>query len=367
MKSMKTWVLLKCAVDDYLINKQRVLLWSREMGPEKLKLRLGSIMAKVDYQCLKKGDLPKPLFKRAMRTLEGLSVLMDRSPEELVAGANRGTEDIIVLAGRDAPRTLSEFRAAIDMYQPDIVYVDSFYHMESDRVKANMQHWNKILLLAEDLKEAALDFEIPFVIAGQANKEGEKMTGESLVDMAGADAISREADLVIRIIRKRGNELWEDDYEAYWEAEEKGLVRATDRMAARAGLRIQIPTQPKQVAKPKLMPALQIPTKKSAIPEKALSNGKMQPKSLRRPRICAELALMPSGNREGTLEGFIIRATPGYDMDTVLRDNVSPDDVKEWIREGRKLKAKSGKKRGSNEPESYAGTASGLKTGEAEG
>jgi hypothetical protein len=337
MKSMKTWVVLKCAVHDFVENKQRVLFWSREMGPTKLKLRLGAILANVDYQCLKKGDLPKRLYERTLKVLEELDQMMVRSKKQLENDAKLKTSDLVVLAGRDAPKTLIELRTAIDIYQPDVVYLDSFYHMESDRVKGNMQHWTKIMLLAEDLKDAALDFEIPFVLAGQANREGEKMTGENMTDVAGADALAREADLVIRVVRKRGNELWEADYEQYWESQGKHAEQAMARMARRAAARIVIPVKGR--------PA-------SVVPAKALPINGGTPKSMRRPRTCAELALMPSGNREGTLEGFIIRATPGYDW-PVIKDNVTPDEVKEWLGEGRKSSGKR-RKKSDKDPESYA-------------
>lgn len=336
MKSMKTWVVLKCAVHDFIENKQRVLFWSREMGPTKLKLRLGAILANVDYQCLKKGDLPKPLYERTLKVLAELDKMMVRSKKDLEKDAKLRTSDLVVLAGRDAPKSLTELRAAIELYQPDVVYVDSFYHLESDRVKGNMQHWNKIMLLAEDLKDAALDFEIPFILAGQANREGEKMTGENMTDVAGADALAREADLVIRVVRKRGKELWEDDYEQYWESMGKSAEQMMQRRARRAVARIIIPVKGRP---------------KSAVPSKALPRSS-KPESMRRARICAELALMPSGNREGTLEGFIIRATPGYDW-PVIKDNVSPEDVKEWLGEGRKSSGKK-RKKSDADPESYA-------------
>jgi len=72
MKMMKTWVMLCCAIHDFMVNRCRVLIWSKEMSKDKMALRIASLIAKVDYQLFKKGKLPPVVYEKACRILESL-------------------------------------------------------------------------------------------------------------------------------------------------------------------------------------------------------------------------------------------------------------------------------------------------------
>ena len=76
---MKTWILVINAMLDYLIHRRRVLVWSREMSRKKTALRCGSILGRVDYQCLKNGTLPVPLYEQAMMGMKAMAAKWDRS------------------------------------------------------------------------------------------------------------------------------------------------------------------------------------------------------------------------------------------------------------------------------------------------
>jgi replicative DNA helicase len=303
MKSMKTWILLFCAAVDYLFYNQRVMIWSKEMNEPQLRLRLGSIFAEVDYQLLKKGRLPPHVYDRAVQRLREVQEILDESNEDMESRARQGTRDILVLAGQSAPLTIEGIESAIEEFGPDVVYLDSFYHLRSERAERERQMWARIQYLAEDLKNLAMGEQVPIIAAAQANRLGEKLAGENLSEVAGSDAIAREADLIMRVLRKVVSELDEPEYEGYYEEmkEKAERAKATRRLAARPGFRTRIP-------------------KKVLMPEEA---------PIRRG---AEICLVLGGNRDGTLEAFTINCIPGYDF-SVNNPSLTYEEVKKWLKE----------------------------------
>lgn len=295
MKSMKTWIMLHCAAEDYL-NGYRVLIWSKEMSQDKISLRLASLLAKVDYQLFKKGRLPPKLERRALHYLNELRNLTPDMSDGLHSVTGK---DFMLLCGRDAPPTLESLQSKIEEFCPHIVYEDSFYHMESARTVKLNQRWQKVACLTEDQKGAAEEYRIPFVLVAQANRLGEKTSGNTLADVADADVIGREGDLVVRVMKKRGRELHEEDYEVA----PKGSVKPSKGM-------------PK--IKSKCM---------GSVPKKVEQAEQEEEGAV---RYGAEVALMFGGNREGVLEGLKIHAIPGYNF-SLIETNYSADDARKWM------------------------------------
>ena len=314
MKSMKTWILLYCAAFDFLVNKRRVLVWSREMSKEKLGLRMATLLAKVDYQLFKAGILPPRLQERVFRTLAELG--KQKTKEDMREGAEKGLKDIILLAGREAPRSLDDLRNWVKEFAPDIIYLDSFYHMDSVRSVSVTQRWQRVAALAEDVKAFAEDEGIPIVAVHQANRSGEKTYGNTLADVADADVIAREADLIIRVlVHPRLVELREDDYELEYER----IIR----------------DQRKAIARPRIpRGAPIINTGKADL--RALDQQTLEKLGEKlnseQGRIGAEMALVMGGNREGTLPAFTLRVIPGYCFE-ILSDNPSMKDISTWVKE----------------------------------
>jgi replicative DNA helicase len=322
MKQMKTWVMLACAVHDYLVNNARVLIWSREMNKEKMCLRLASILARVDYQLFKRGKLPKKVQRRAWETFSNLMDIAD-SPGHTSKKSNR---QLILLCGRDAPKQLEEVQGYINEYQPDVAYLDSFYHLESANMHGIKQRWQRIAILSEDVKSMAEDESIPVVAIHQASRLGEKTHGNTMADMADSDVIAREADLIARIIMRRGKELHEEDYEVALERERK------EREVRKANPRRGKP----RIGKPKV--------RSTKGPDRAKEEKEDAP------RIGAELAIVLPGNREGVLDAFMIHAVPGYNFDFISSD-YSVDEIEEWIKHDESPRTSKASGRGKKQEE----------------
>jgi hypothetical protein len=328
MKSMKTWILLYNAVYDFLENHCRVLIWSREMDEVRLSMRVASLLGKVDYQMFKAGMLPPKLEKKVFDIIHKL-VTRDIYTEDLQRSANSGSADLMLLSGHNAPRTLAELNECVQKFQPHVLYLDSYYHMESERSSDMNERNKKLAAFSEDLKAYAMDHEIPIVAVHQANRSGEKTYGNTMVDLADTDVLAREADLICRcLMRPDGNtRLWEDDYEV----EFKKIM--DDAAAAKL---TQSPRMVQRIGRPIFGPlAISQPDEKKTLAERLADRANQERKS-------AQIGLVMGGNREGVLKGFIIRAIPGYNFE-MLNDQLSMADIKAWVQAEEKADEDVGK------------------------
>lgn len=315
MKSLKTWILLYCAVYDFVVNRKRVLIWSREMSRDKLGLRVASLLAQVDYQLFKKGLLPPNMKERAFSSLTHIA---NTTTEGVVEDSRYA--DIRLLAGADAPRALEGLDSQVDDFDPDVIYLDSFYHLDSPSSRGISVRWQRVANLAEDTKQYAEEKRLPVVAVHQANRDGEKAYGNTLTDMADADVIAREADLTIRIMKNPiVKELEEHDYEGEFRKmlREHRVFQKSIKNDGRPVIKLA-------------------PTDHRVLQAVHMERLREQAKL---PRIGGEIACIPNGNREGVLEAFIINAIPAYNFD-LITDKPDMGDVKEWVKQDDKADAR---------------------------
>ena len=312
MKSMKTWLLLHCAAVDFMNHNRRVLVWSREMSPMKLGLRMATLLAKVDYQLFKKGLLPPKMKEHCFNVLQSLT--KGNAKHDLRRGTSTGVRDLVLLAGKHAPKDLEGLKKKVDEFEPDVIYLDSFYHMDSERSKDISVRWQRIATMAEDVKAYAEDINLPIVAVHQANRLGEKTHGNTLADMADADVIAREADLIIRLLKSPGYiDLHEEDYE-----EEFAKVLRNSKIAV----------NPAHSHRPQiyLTKGAQASSTSPSVNARLMEHLR---KEAGIKRVGGTLALVMGGNREGTLEAFTIKAVPSYNFD-LITDKPDMKNIKEW-------------------------------------
>jgi len=307
-----TWILLYCAAVDYLNHNKRVLIWSKEMSPLKLGLRLATLLSRVDYQLFKKGLLPPKMREHCFAVLESLTT--GRVKHDLRRGAAAGMRDLLMLAGRQAPRSLEGLKEKVEEFEPDVIYLDSFYHMDSLRSEQITVRWQRVATMAEDVKAYAEDVHLPIVAVHQANRLGEKTYGNTLADLADADVIAREADLIIRVLKSPGYiGLHEEDYE------EEFVRVLRDAKAAPSPIRRRLP---------------RIKLGVSEVDDKRTVNSYLMDKLSAEAgikRVGGELALVMGGNREGTLEAFTIKAIPSYNF-SLITDKPDMKRIKDWMK-----------------------------------
>lgn len=197
-KSMKTWLLIDMAVEDYFYSHKRVLIFSKEMTPAQIRTRLVARMLSVDYTALRNGLLT-----------EIEEAELDDLVEELKGEEERFTKkglpsSLLITTGWQGTNldtdSLLSLQSKIDEFDPDVVYADAIYLMESGQ--KNTQVWAEIKKLAYGLKSIAIERGIPIIGTSQANRRGEETKGSTLSEIAYGDAFGQACDLAIRVIKR---------------------------------------------------------------------------------------------------------------------------------------------------------------------
>lgn len=143
---------------------------------------------------------------------------------------------------------------------------------------------------------------------------GEKTYGNTLADLADADVIAREADLIIRVLKSpEYKDLYEEDYE-----EEFVRLLRDAKMATGPGRR--------------RLPCIQMSKEEGArrgAGHERLMGRLREEAGIK--RVGGELALVPGGNRDGTLVAFTIKAVPSYNFN-LIDDKPDMKHIKEWMK-----------------------------------
>jgi len=193
-KNMKTWVAIYMAVHAYLKSRRRVLYYTREMPKEEIAGRVACCMCGIDYDAYRKGQLDPNLFAFFQAVLQQLA------SDELSAGKHGHTPCFIITADR-SPKGggVTWLQAKIQEVQPDIVFVDGVYLMRDDRTNSHNTDWKNILHISQDLRQVALQLNIPIIAITKANKSSDKVRGDDDTDMAYTDGFNADADAIYKL------------------------------------------------------------------------------------------------------------------------------------------------------------------------
>lgn len=192
-KSMKTWVVLYVAT--WLMMKgYKVLFFSREMQPSVTAMRMLSILARLDYDRLRKGNLSSAETFRLFSTLDHLDSILDDKRAmwfTRASGVDGGVAGITNIIGK------------VNDYHPDLVVLDSAYLMSNDRARGSSTKWNDLTSLGQDIKGMAADTKVPTIFVWQENeRENIKHGGRkgSTSSLAMATQIAYDVDAGIQVV-----------------------------------------------------------------------------------------------------------------------------------------------------------------------
>jgi len=150
----KTWLLLLCAI--HAANKgYSPVLFSNEMQPKRLTIRLDAIMAGVSPE----------RFRRGILTLQEEEKL-DAYYKTL---AERGKKSAFVIFGPSDINGLASFESILSIIRNDIdvIFWDSPY------LCVRSETWEEKTVFVQDLKNMAEDYALPIVVTWQLNRKGE--------------------------------------------------------------------------------------------------------------------------------------------------------------------------------------------------
>lgn len=193
-KSMKSWLGIHIAAHAYEKSRRRVLYYTREMPPLQIAQRVAATLCGVPYREFKNGSLPPATLAQAQFILQGLCI------DEQSAGKHGHQPAFIITSDRShGGGGVSWLAAKIRETQPDLVIVDGMYLMRDDRTSSRNVDWKNVVHISQDLKQTAMELDIPIVGITQANRKSDGMKGSSMDDMAYTDAFTQDADAIFRV------------------------------------------------------------------------------------------------------------------------------------------------------------------------
>lgn len=198
-KSMKTWVALVIAVHAYLFHHARVLFYSREMSKAQLLRRAASIIAGLDYREVKRAQLSD---ENEEALFDALEMLKDTEDEGKRADGKKSCFIISNDRGPSLGATVGLIREKAKEEKVDLLVVDAIYKLKDGRSKNRDSDWKTQANVAQDLKDAGVDLNIPVIGVTQANrKAATKASKVDASEVAFTDSVGQEADILMRIIK----------------------------------------------------------------------------------------------------------------------------------------------------------------------
>lgn len=209
-KSRKTFVALCVAAHAFLYSNARVLFVSPEMPARQVILRFIAFIAMIRYTEFKSAALSEAEFDRLLEVAEQYGRLMEESEDDYSFRLHSalGLEDgclppsFDVIQGTN--KTVSWIEAQIEVFQPDIVIVDSFYRLKHEGGRARDADWKQVTGISRALKDLCMEANVALIGTHQMNRESEGKIG-SVGNLALADAVGQDADLIMRVITGKMN------------------------------------------------------------------------------------------------------------------------------------------------------------------
>lgn len=194
-KSMKSWVLAHHA--SFIINQsKRPLIYTKEMHPDNIFMRMAACQSHLPYQEFRMGRLTSDEKHRLYA--------LKRTLDEM-----HRTENIICLSGKDAPGgrdSVEWLHAKIERYQPDVVFIDGLYLMSDSGTSSKGQRDNiRVQNISRGVRQMVLDTNIPVIATVQANRQAAKHNNAELDEIAFSDSIGQDVTVAIRVINEKGS------------------------------------------------------------------------------------------------------------------------------------------------------------------
>lgn len=186
-KSMKTWIALLIGVVLYQTCQCRVLIYSKEMNRSRLEQRVALLLAGLDYDKFRRGNLDEEELEYLLDMLEFLKMeALDPHTHRRIIFTEGMTKNSL---------KLEILRRKIDVWRPDIVILDSAYQLSADR------NWEKMSRLTEGLKEIAKETNIPVVAVTQENERAAYMFSKSrTASIAHSQSWQMDADTIVHVV-----------------------------------------------------------------------------------------------------------------------------------------------------------------------
>ena len=191
-KSMKSWVLAWFIAYTYNMGR-KPLIYTKEMTPDNIFMRVAACLAELPYQEFRRGKLS--LDEKAR--LYALRAMVS----DMMSG-----DDMICLSGKNAPGgkdTVEWLQSKIEKHCPAVAFIDGMYLMSDSKGPAKQKDNFRVQNISRGVRQMVLDTGVPIVATFQATRGAAKHQGAELDEIAFSDAIGQDATAAIRVINEK--------------------------------------------------------------------------------------------------------------------------------------------------------------------
>jgi len=188
-KMCKTWLLLVCCAE-VLKAGNKVLLISREMHPEILFRRLLVILAKVNYSSFNYASLSEAEMQRVK---DASKWLMEHKDLLCISDARTESGEVNVSSIRETAKSLI----------PKAIFIDGIHRLDDELSKDRVKDHRAFINVTQNLKDLAMQLNVPVFITSQANRYGE--AGRHFKDVGYGLSLAQDADILLRLYHSKTN------------------------------------------------------------------------------------------------------------------------------------------------------------------
>jgi hypothetical protein len=192
-KSKKSFVLSYLIAEAVRTFKERVIVYTKEMSPDDIFMRIVSFMAKIPYHDTRHAKLSPDDRDR-------LDCVLDNAEEARAQGLLTILSAKDVPPGRDTPSWLG---GKADKYQATVMFVDGLYLMSPSHMTKTMKDNDRVAAISREVRQLGLGLKIPILATMQANRAAAKNKDANLDEIAFSDALSQDCTLAVRCIAEK--------------------------------------------------------------------------------------------------------------------------------------------------------------------
>lgn len=181
----KTWLMLIQAIHAVNALNKRVIFVSPEMPRERLALRTGAIIERLDYDKVLTGKLSPDEKMRLRRAM-------------MMSNANKNWG---IVSSKKFDFKTSSLANLVKKHKADVVYVDGMYLLQSE----GANRFDQAAKTTDDLKKQAIQFEIPYILSTQFNKEVDTTKEETVTGkgVALTDVLNWHASMMFGLFQDK--------------------------------------------------------------------------------------------------------------------------------------------------------------------
>jgi replicative DNA helicase len=179
----KSWLMIHCARHAWMAGAS-VLFLSMEMTPQQITRRMMGYEASLNPNILRRGNMTQHSQDQIIAAIEQFGPT-NRPPFHVMSGSFKASVPAV--------------DAAIQEFQPDIVFIDASYLMRPGAPKARAAAWELVAEVGTEVKEMAMRRTVPVVQSVQFNREATKAKTRGTEHIGGSDVIGQISTVVMGI------------------------------------------------------------------------------------------------------------------------------------------------------------------------